>query len=231
MGLLDRFKKTDDNSGATPEEGPEEIRTSAPALDLGKKSGAINLSKGSRVTIEKTPVVVATASWASDTDYDLYALVQMRDGRVLTVSTFGTDKDPSGFSETVLDGAVRHRGDVGRGAQGRATETIEITMTDDVAAVYPVAYSAQSNGTGSFRRYQVSLGIDNRAGTEVTIESRNASDDDAVYSVVIGAIRNTPDGVEIEGLEQYSKPGSEKRPLVKPDGRVVMDAGPTNAYK
>jgi tellurite resistance protein TerA len=238
VGILDRFKKDKAEAvqgmdGPVPG-GPAPARpapSAAPALDLGKKSGAISLSKGSRVTIEKTPVVVATASWDSDTDYDLYALVLLRDGRVLAVSTFGTDADPDGFTPDVLGGSVRHLGDVGRGVKGRATETIEITMTEEVEAVFPVAYSAQSNGTGSFRRYQVSLGIDNKAGTEVTIASENASDEDDVYSVVIGAIRNTIDGVEVEGLELYSRPGSEERPLVKPDGSVVMDAGPTNAYK
>lgn len=203
----------------------------APTLDLGKKSGKISLEKGSRVTIEKTQVIKANVSWSSSTDYDVYALVLLKNGTVLTVATFGTVTDPNPTA-SVLNGAVRHLGDVvARGASaGRAVETIEITMTDEIEAVFPVAYSAQSNGTGSFRRYQVSMSIDNGAGTEVAIDANNASNKNSIYSVGIGAIRNTPNGVQIEALEQYSKPGSENRPLVV-NGTLVMDAGAKNVYK
>lgn len=203
---------------------------SAP-VDLGKKTGSINLTKGSKVTIEKTPVIRARASWSSSTDYDLYALVLTRDGKVHTVSTFGTHQDPQGFQTSVLNGAVRHLGDVGREAAGDAQEIIEIALTPDIVAVVPVAYSAQSNGGGSFRKYQVSLSIDNGAGTQVGVRAENADNNNSVYSVAIGIIRNTGDGVQIEALESYSRPGSENRPALSPDGTVRMDAGPLNAYK
>ena len=35
----------------------------------------------------------------------------------------------------------------------------------------------------------------------------------------------------IDYLEAYSKPGSENRPVVGADLKVVMDAGAVNAYK
>lgn len=227
MGLFSK-KPAQEASAAAQTPAPA---TTTPKLDLGKKSGKISLEKGARVTIEKTPVIRATASWDSATDYDLYALVLLKNGTVLTVSTFGAH-DGSPVTPSVLNGAVRHLGDiVARGDfQGKAQETIEIQMTDEIEAVFPVAYSAQSNGTGSFRRYQVSLGIDNGAGTEVTIDSKNASKNDGIYSVGVGAIRNTASGVQIESLEAYSKPGSENRPLVQ-NNELVMDVGPKNLYK
>jgi tellurite resistance protein TerA len=48
---------------------------------------------------------------------------------------------------------------------------------------------------------------------------------------VPGIIRNTPDGVVIEALEQYSRHSSENRPVLNRDFTVTMDAGPKNAYK
>ena len=107
-------------------------------------------------------------------------------------------------------------------------------MNDSIVAVVPVAYSAQSNGTGSFHRYKVSMLIDNHQGTAITIRADNANQDDTIYTCVLGIILNTPEGVIIKPLELYSKPSSESRPkLVKEDGqiKVIMDVGAVNDYK
>lgn len=198
-------------------------------VDLGKRSGAISLSKGERVTIDKTPTIRAIAQWSSKTDYDLYALVLMKDGRQYVVSTFGSQDQPIP-TPSILQNAVTHLGDVGREAKGVAEEIIEIRMTDDIEAVVPVAYSAQSNGVGSFRQYKVGLSIDNGAGTQIGIDARHGSRNPLVYSLAIGIIRNTPEGVVIEHIEKYSKAGSEARPAFK-DGQLVMDAGSINLHK
>lgn len=233
MGLFGFGKK--DNAPAqvaTPVSAPAPVAATAPvsgSLSLGKQSGKISLVKGSTVTIEKTAVITARCEWSSNTDYDLYALVVLKDGRELVVSTFGSKEQPQP-TPSVLNGAVRHLGDIGRGEKGVAEETIEIRLTDEIAAVIPVAYSAQSNGSGSFHKYGVSLGIDNGQGTQVTIDSANASKDNGVYTVAIGVISNTPDGVAIESLEAYSKRGSENRPTFK-NGFLAMDAGSKNLYK
>lgn len=203
--------------------------TATGGLDLGKQSGKISLVKGARVTIEKSAVIKARATWDSNTDYDLYALVLLKSGEVLTVSTFGSNKQQVP-TPSVLNGAVKHMGDVARGVKGVAEETIEIRMTDEIEAVFPIAYSAQSNGGGSFRRYKVALGLDNGAGTEVNIDAASASNNDSIFTVVIGVIRNTPNGIQVESLEEYSKPGSEKRPAII-NGKIVVDAGATNLYK
>jgi len=219
-------------------------------VDLGKRSGAISLTKGQRVAIDSSELIVASISWPPATDYDVYALIRYRDGRSETVSAFGTQQNPQ-FSLTSSDGAVRHAGDVGRAdqhglsrkekkamaAQGVpaagavAVERIEIRPHAGIQAIVPVAYSAQSNGTGSFRRYQVSMSIDNGRGTTVRIDAPNADDNDLIYSCVPGIILITDQGVVIDSLEQYSQPTSERRPLIAPDLQVTMDAGDTNLYK
>jgi len=198
-------------------------------------ASGINLTKGSTpARLTKTATITATARWSSSTDYDLYALVVHRDGLVVHVANFGAGGTPA---------QSRHRGvslgdDAGRaaGSTGEAEETVTIAFTDDIAAVIPVAYSAQSNGTGSFRRYKVSLAVDNGAGERVTVDASNANDNDRIYTCVPAIIHNGADGsVWVEHLEAYSRPGSEDRPAVvlHPNGAVEvrMDAGPRNDYK
>ncbi|MGC5167422.1 hypothetical protein [Luteimicrobium sp. DT211] len=225
MGLFTR-------SSSRPAPGPAPAPAPAPAAPAAVGTVSLTkLSRGQGISLTKTPVLTATVSWPSVTDYDVYALVRYHDGTQVTVSQFGTEDAPKLFSPTTPDGAVRHLGDVRRGDGSQATETVEIRLTPTVAAVVPVAYSAQSNGTGSFRRYRVSVRIDNGAGEVVEIESANASRDDAVYTCVPGIVLNGADGVRVEALELYSARGSERRPVVDDRLSVVMDAGPVNAYK
>ena len=133
------------------------------------------------------------------------------------------------------NGAVEHMGDVGRSSGSMKTEVIKLRLTNDILAVVPVVYSAQSNGTGSFYRYKVSMSIDNHNGTSVTISSKNANNNDRIYTCVPGILHNTPDGVIISPLELYSKPNSECRPKLRMGSsnmvEVLMDEGPINDYK
>lgn len=230
MGLFGFGKKNQETPAHTPSEPVTPAPApSAPGIDLGKKTGAVNLSKGSRVTIEKTPVIKARCTWSSNTDYDLYAIVLLKDGSQHVVSTFGSEAQPHP-TDNILNGAVRHLGDIGRSGGNLAEEIVEIKLDDRIEAVVPIAYSAQSNGAGSFKKYNVSLGIDNGFGTNVTIDATNASNNNNVYTVAIGVIRNTNEGIVIESLEAYSKVNSEIRPAFV-NGVVTMDAGSKNLYK
>jgi tellurite resistance protein TerA len=206
-----------------------------PAISFQKVTGQVDLKKGDKpVMMQKTKLVTASVRWRSGTDYDVYALVWTKDGTQVDVATFGAEGVPAKPDHG--KGAVRHLGDVKAAKDAtEQTEIVEIRLDPDIVAIVPVAYSAQSNGSGSFRRYKVSLHIDNGAGTHIEVSADNANDNDTVYSCVPGIIRNLPDGVVIEPVELYSEPGSELRPkLVKgPEGiiEVVMDAGPRNDYK
>lgn len=228
-------------------------------LNLKKAEGKLSLKKGEKpVLMTKTERITATVSWKSGTDYDVYALVLLRDGTAVDVAAFEAEGVPARLEYA----GVKHLGDVkaeaadtfaeragGGGGGWRAKlsggkgeapepeavhETIEIRLTPEVLAVVPVAYSAISNGGGSFKHYDVSLAIDNGAGTQIKIPSVDANDNPGVYTCVPGIIRNTSDGVMIQPLEQYSKPGSERRPVVSLKGDdvvVTMDAGAENMIK
>lgn len=223
MSLFDKFKTPAPPAAPAP---------ATPTVNL-HKSGSVKLAKGASVNLDKgSGKITATCQWPPATDYDVYAIVVYRDGRTETVATFGT-KEGRGrdFSLATTDGAVRHLGDVGRSSAAVASETVQITLNDNIHAVIPVVYSAQSNGTGSFRKYQVSMTIDNGSGAAVTIDADSASSDNTVYSCVPGVIINDPTGVRIEAREQYSAPRSERRPTVDGNLNVQMDAGATNSYK
>jgi tellurite resistance protein TerA len=212
-----------------------EVDEAEPAvITLEKASGTISLQKGDKpVLIEKTPLITASISWTSGTDYDVYALVMTRDGKQKDVATFGADGVPP--RTTYGRDWVKHLGDATGDGSGTNREAIEIRLVPEIAAVVPVAYSALANGTGSFYRYKVSLRIDNHSGTTVELPAEDANVDDNVYTCVPGIIRNTPDGVAIERLELYSARDSEARPLLKLDKSgtvtVLMDEGPINDFK
>ncbi|WP_144683237.1 TerD family protein [Bacillus altitudinis] len=206
----------------------------AAPISLEKVQGEISLDKGHKpIIIEKTPEITATVSWESGTDYDIYALVYTKSGKQIDVAMFGAKGVPA--LKSYGNGAVEHMGDVGRDRESMKTEVIKLRLNDDILAVVPVVYSAQSNGTGSFYRYRVSMSIDNHQGTSVTIHAKHANDNDRIYSCVPGILQNTNDGVIIRPLELYSKPNSERRPKLKMkysnEIDVLMDKGPINDYK
>lgn len=207
---------------------------SSQTISLEKVKGKVSLDKGQKpVIIDKTPEITATVSWQTGTDYDIYALVYTKNGRQIDVAMFGAKGIPP--LRSYGNGAVEHMGDVRRDNRSTKTEVIKLRLNDDILAVVPVVYSAQSNGTGSFYRYKVSMSIDNQSGTSVTIFAKNANNNDRIYSCVPGILHNTPDGVIISPLELYSNPDSERRPKLRMGSsnmvEVIMDEGPINDYK
>jgi hypothetical protein len=192
----------------------------------------INLTKGSSpVTLSKAARMRVKISWPATTDYDAGAEIRYKDGSTESIATFGARGISTLFSSR--NNTVRHLGDATRGA-GTATETIEIDPDDEIEEIVPWAYSAQSNGTGSFRRHAVSMEVSNGEET-VSVAATNASSHDNVYTCVPGILRFGGDGVQVEYAELYSDPRSEARPAFKKGGllgklRFTLD-GPRNNYK
>lgn len=213
-----------------PDAAPAQLPPQKTAPAPVSKTGNISLSKGDKVSIAKTAVITATVSWPPATDYDVYALVRYVDGHTETVAQFGTREEPHYVSST-SDGAVRHLGDVRQGQASSATEVIEIRMNPNIVAVVPVVYSAQGNGAGSFFKYKVSMAIENGQGAAVQVDAAAGHKSSFVFTCVPGIIVNTPEGVAITALEQYSKRMSERRPILGKDLAVKMDAGGTNVFK
>src|SRR5690606_24217406 len=206
-------------------------------INLSKSSGPVSLSKGAQLR--------ATVLWPSLTDYDLGAEVLYADGHSESIAMFGAP--PLKRQPKTRDRLIVHRGDIGRSGGQMAEEVLDIVLTDAILAVVPWAYSAQSNGTGSFRRYSVSMEVTD--GNEIVrIDAKNASAHETVYTCVPGYITNLPgEGPRVYYAELYSSPGSEHRPRVSwgssevrkgfrkvatPQGVIIeMDAGPRKSFK
>ncbi len=201
----------------------------------------INMTKpGQTVNMKKSGgVIKAVTSWVKNKDYDIAADVVYYDGRVETVVTYPTEEGGVPVKMATDDGSVRHLGDVKRQWKGRPSETLEIDVdkakASNVRAVVIWGYSARANGAGSFKRYEVELRIDNGDET-VVMPPEHMSNNEGVYTLVIGTIHITPEaGVIIEKLEQYSN-GGERRPKVtfnqdNGEVEVAVDKGETNVHK
>lgn len=191
----------------------------------------INLTKGESVSLTKGSRMSVRITWPAKTDYDVGAEILYKDQTTESIATFGA----RGIKSLLIsrNGTVKHLGDVTRGV-GQGEERILIEPDDEIEQITPWVYSAQSNGTGSFYRYAVTMEV--FAGDDyVKIDAQNASDNDRIYTCIPGII-TFGDGVLLQAVEHYSAPGSELRPTYAKSGvlarsrRLIME-GPRNHYK
>lgn len=244
MGLFTRKSQSQADTPPAPTPIPTPA-ASAPAATGGLLTTKKTVTKGqSALLVRKSSGgddFTLITTWG-EKDYDLYALVEYRDGHVEVVSCFGTIRQPRRFSLKTEDGAVVHvSGDQTAYGSGRTLpqEVITIHMTPKIKCVVPVVYSAKNSGTGSFRRYRVSTYVI-RGGHQVVptnpdtemvaVDAVDANRDDHVYTFVPAVIHNGPEGARIEAVELYSGPNSELRPTVT-NGVVSMDSGEENSSK
>lgn len=192
----------------------------------------ISMTKGSApVSLSKNQVIRVRLTWPAATDYDAGAEILYKDGTTESIATFGARGLSAKFSNR--RGTVSHLGDKGRG-DGMAEEIIEILPDNTIQEIAPWAYSAQSNGTGSFYRYGVTMEVIPTEGEGVKIESANANNVSTVYTLVPGVISFEGDTAKVEYFEGYSNPGSELRPAYEKNWRGQHNltmSGPKNNYK
>ena len=110
-------------------------------------------------------------------------------------------------------------------AKNAGKETMIIHDPSKLAYVLFAAYSALSNGVGSFKSMQAKAVVDNQMGQVVTSslyeENKNA------YWVAIAHIDFTQaTEMSVRHIETYSQPRSERSPVLEKNGDFKMDAGP-----
>ncbi|RBM18581.1 TerD family protein [Streptomyces sp. PT12] len=104
-------------------------------------------------------------------------------------------------------------------------ETIRITRPADQGYVLFCAYSALSNGAGSFLSFGAHVVVSDGRGSEVTVPLFEKTR--TRYWVAIALADFTASGgVAIRQIEAYSARMTEKRPLLHRDGTIAMNAGP-----
>ncbi|MFF7444618.1 MULTISPECIES: TerD family protein [unclassified Streptomyces] len=213
--------------------------------------GKVSLDKGGQVSIsldkqDRALVVTVSLEWdgGSDqrrrrgADLDLYALFvpasQVRPGGGQAPGTF-VKKDRSGAKGGEEPGVVYYKNlgslqqppyiqlDGDSRAPGR--ETIRVARPDEQGYVLLCAYSAVSNGFGSFKSFGARVVVDDGRGSQVTVPLyENTS---TRFWVAIALVDFTvPDGAAVHQIEAYSNRMTERRPVLHPDGTIQMNAGP-----
>ncbi|MEY9992548.1 stress response protein SCP2 [Streptomyces sp. V4I8] len=104
-------------------------------------------------------------------------------------------------------------------------ETLRIGRPDQQGYVLLCAYSAVSNGFGSFRSFGAKVVVTDGRGSTVTVPLFENTK--TRYWVAIALVDFTEsDGAAIHHVEAYSGRMTERRPVLHADGTVEMNAGP-----
>ncbi|OWA35474.1 hypothetical protein B9G55_12600 [Saccharibacillus sp. O16] len=202
---------------------PSTEPSQAPAgrIDITKPTGSpivlekIQLSKPGSVSIRKSKSAMAMLIWENpQKDLDLYCFYVTRSG------TCGKVYYKDRGNENVAPHIV-----LDRDSRGAGQETIRIYRTDELKYVLFCAYSAVSNGFGSFKGMKARAIVDNGEGQRVEswLQKKNMFS----YWVAIAKIDFTgEDRMEVSQVETYSRSGVENSPLLYEDGRFEMNVGP-----
>lgn len=198
--------------------------TTAPGVSLAKGgSASISLAKS-----DPTVQITAHLDWdggsagrrARGADLELYVLYATADDVHFMRNTVGNAVYWNDLGALDRPPYIRHHGD--SLAPGRETATI--TRPDQQGYALICAYSAVGNGVGSFKSYGAKAIVTDGRGQTVTVPLYD--DNKYAYWVAIARVDFTGDSAVIRQVEQYSREGSENRPVLHADGRVEMDAGP-----
>ncbi|MFF4268595.1 TerD family protein [Streptomyces sp. NPDC001536] len=236
---------------APPAPAPVAPAPAAPApANLTKPPlGRISLDKGSQVSLsldkkDRELVVTVTLEWdgGSDerrrrgADLDLYALfvpaAQARRGSQAPgtiVKTGRGEKKGKGGDVVYYKnlGSLRQAPYIQLDGDARVPgrETIRIVRPEEQGYVLLCAYSAVSNGFGSFKSFGAQVVVDDGRGSHVTVPLYENTK--TRYWVAIALVDFTAaDGAAIQHVESYSGRMNERRPVLHPDGTIEMNAGP-----
>lgn len=221
---------------------------------LGKisldKGGQVSMSLDKA---DRELVVTATLEWdgGSDerrrrgADLDLYALFVPASKAVRGEQAPGTLVTPKKKSRPVTEadtgrkgkgadvvyykclGSLKNRPFIHLDGDARVPgrETLRIVRPDQQGYVLLCAYSAVSNGFGSFRSFGAKVVVTDGRGSTVTVPLFENTK--TRYWVAIALVDFTEsDGAAIHHVEAYSGRMTERRPVLHADGTVEMNAGP-----
>ncbi|WP_078916290.1 TerD family protein [Streptomyces viridochromogenes] len=234
---------------------PAELPMSLRKPPLGKisldKGGQVSMSLDKA---DRELVVTATLEWdgGSDerrrrgADLDLYALFvpaskairgDQAPGTLVTPKKKGSRPAPDADTAKKGKGAdvvyykrlgsLQNRPFIHLDGDARVPgrETLRIVRPDQQGYVLLCAYSAVSNGFGSFRSFGAKVVVTDGRGSTVTVPLFENTK--TRYWVAIALVDFTDsDGAAIHHVEAYSGRMTERRPVLHTDGTVEMNAGP-----
>ncbi|MBK3496268.1 TerD family protein [Viridibacillus sp. YIM B01967] len=226
MGFNGGLPALCENFGIEVATNPKEIEVAAttisnepkvvPSTPKETKPMNVTLKKKESISIQKSAKVVATLEWEKERkDLDLYCFYVLKNGEMGKVYY----KDMGNINKApfiTLDGDSKQSG----------KETIVIHQPSKLNYVLFAAYSALSNGIGSFKSMKAKAVVDNQMGQRVT--SSLFQKNKFSYWVAIAHINFTEENeMAVSHVETYSKMNSERSPLLERDGSFKMDVGPT----
>ncbi|PLR98735.1 TerD family protein [Bacillus sp. T33-2] len=192
----------------TPMPEPAPIQ---PVISLTK----IELKKKETVSIRKSSKITASLMWdKSNKDLDLYCFYITKNGKQGKVYYKDLGSAQS-IPFITLDGDSRTNG----------CETIIIHKPDEIRFLLFAAYSALSNGIGSFKSMRARAVVDNHSGH--TVIAPLLEENKYAYWVAIAHVDLIDSqNMKISHVESYSKRHVENSPVLYPDGSFKMDVGP-----
>lgn len=121
---------------------------------------------------------------------------------------------------------VEHGGD----SKVPGVETIQVGSLDALSYVMFGVYQAYGNGVGSLKSFDAHVVITDSEGNQTRVDLTESHPNR--YWVTIALVDFTqPQGYIVKPVEQYSRPGTEKSPVLYADGRFTMNEGPTYLFK
>ncbi|WP_052646766.1 TerD family protein [Paenibacillus terrae] len=186
----------------------------APVPETPVKLIKLDLKKQESINIHKSEKVTATLEWATKKDLDLYCFYVTKDynvGKIYYRNLGSSHSTPY----------IQLNGD----ALTHGKETIIIHRPEALRFVLFAAYSAVSNGIGSFKSMKVRAVVDNHQGQVITtpLHEKNSY----AYWVAIAHIDFTgTNQMKVSHVEKYSGKNVEHSPLLYEDGSFKMDVGP-----
>ncbi|QNR65195.1 TerD family protein [Paenibacillus peoriae] len=200
-------------SETTQDEIAAEVDTSPRTIPELITPMKLELKKKECINIHKSEKVTATLEWETVKDLDLYCFYVTKNNEVGKIY-YRNLGSPLSAPYIQLDGDALVHG----------KETIIIHQPEALRFVLFAAYSAVSNGFGSFKSMKVRAVVDNHQGQVITtpLHKRNSFS----YWVAIAHIDFTgPNEMIVSHVERYSRSMVERSPVLYEDGSFKMDVG------
>lgn len=205
------------------EEKKEEPKVESPVLSqLDSLKERVTLKKNESALVKKSSLITASLEWKGKGDLDLYCFYITTKDEIGKVY-YRNLGDLSIYPHIALDGDSKVPG----------CEAIKIAKPNVLKYVLFAAYSAVSNGIGSFSSYKPKAVVTDNQGHTVVVPM--LENNDYSYWVAIALIDFTqPSNVAIKHVEMYSgmkkvlgfiPVGEERSPLLYKDGTFKMDVG------
>lgn len=197
----------------TPQPSPSPTPVSLTKVTL-EKAGRVRLRKGGGAIRAR---LVWEGRRGGKGDLDLYCFYVLKDGTQGKVYWKDLGRN-HGAPWITLSGDSKRAGE----------EEVVIHRPDELRFALFAAYSAVSNGTGSFESYRPRMILTDQDGSEVVIPLLNPNS--TSYWVAISHV-TIDDGVTIEHIETYGKSGvkawtaAERSPRLHADGTWDVSKG------